>query len=110
MAQQIALEIVEPYPYVEYMKYLPAGSVALAMYVAVMIGGGMLYIDDKQEAFPISIPLPTPYMGSRPFFSRMAALPPSASICSFWSPLASGRWRSRHPCSSARSKSSCARV
>jgi ABC-2 type transport system permease protein len=47
MAQQIALEIVEPYPYVEYMKYLLAGSVALAMYVAVMIGGGMLYIDDK---------------------------------------------------------------
>ena len=47
MAQQIALEIVEPYPYVEYVKYLLAGSVALAMYVAVMIGGGMLYIDDK---------------------------------------------------------------
>jgi ABC-2 type transport system permease protein len=33
------------------MKYLLAGSVALAMYVAVMIGGGMLYIDDKQEAY-----------------------------------------------------------
>jgi hypothetical protein len=47
VAQQIALEIVEPYPYVAYMKYLLAGSVALAMCVAVMIGGGMLYIDDK---------------------------------------------------------------
>jgi len=44
---QISLEIVELYPYVEYMKYLLSGSVALAMYVAVMIGGGMLYIDDK---------------------------------------------------------------
>ena len=44
---QIALEIVELYPYVEYMKYLLAGSITLAMYVAVMIGGGMLYIDDK---------------------------------------------------------------
>jgi ABC-2 type transport system permease protein len=43
----IALETVELYPYVEYMKYLLAGSIALAMYVAVMIGGGMLYIDDK---------------------------------------------------------------
>ncbi len=43
----IALETVELYPYVEYMKYLLAGSVSLAMYVAVMIGGGMLYIDDK---------------------------------------------------------------
>jgi ABC-2 type transport system permease protein len=47
VVQQIALEIVELYPYVEYMKYLLAGSVVLAMYVAVMIGGGMLYIDDK---------------------------------------------------------------
>jgi ABC-2 type transport system permease protein len=47
VVQQIALQIVELYPYVEYMKYLLAGSVALAMYVAVMIGGGMLYIDDK---------------------------------------------------------------
>ena len=44
---KIALEIVELYPYVEYMKYLLAGSITLAMYVAVMIGGGMLYIDDK---------------------------------------------------------------
>ncbi|HZP06846.1 MAG TPA: ABC transporter permease [Terracidiphilus sp.] len=43
----IALEIVELYPYVAYMKYLLSGSVALAMYVSVMIGGGMLYIDDK---------------------------------------------------------------
>jgi ABC-2 type transport system permease protein len=47
VVQQIALRIVELYPYVEYMKYLLSGSIALAMYVAVMIGGGMLYIDDK---------------------------------------------------------------
>jgi ABC-2 type transport system permease protein len=47
VVQQIALKVVELYPYVEYMKYLLAGSIALAMYVAVMIGGGMLYIDDK---------------------------------------------------------------
>jgi ABC-2 type transport system permease protein len=47
VVQQIVLKIVELYPYVEYMKYLLAGSVSLAMYVAVMIGGGMLYIDDK---------------------------------------------------------------
>ena len=43
----IALNIVELYPYVAYMKYLLSGSVALAMYISVMIGGGMLYIDDK---------------------------------------------------------------
>jgi ABC-2 type transport system permease protein len=47
VVQSVALKIVELYPYVEYMKYLLSGSVALAMYVAVMIGGGMLYIDDK---------------------------------------------------------------
>jgi ABC-2 type transport system permease protein len=42
-----ALDIVELYPYVEYMKYLLPGSITLAMFVSVMIGGGMLYIDDK---------------------------------------------------------------
>ena len=47
MVKNIALQIVELYPYVEYMKYLLSGSIALAMYISVMIGGGMLYIDDK---------------------------------------------------------------
>jgi hypothetical protein len=37
IARQIAVEIVEIYPYVEYMKYLLDGSVALAMCVAVML-------------------------------------------------------------------------
>src|SRR5207253_10158302 len=45
--QQTALDIVELYPYIEYMKYLLPGSITLAMFVSVMIGGGMLYIDDK---------------------------------------------------------------
>jgi len=47
IVKNIAIEIVELYPYVEYMKYLLSGSIALAMYISVMIGGGMLYIDDK---------------------------------------------------------------
>jgi ABC-2 type transport system permease protein len=47
VVQKITLDIVELYPYVEYMKFLLAGSIALAMYISVMIGGGMLYIDDK---------------------------------------------------------------
>jgi ABC-2 type transport system permease protein len=47
MLQQSVLQIVELYPYIEYMKYLLPGSIALAMFVSVMIGGGMLYIDDK---------------------------------------------------------------
>ncbi len=47
VVKQIALEIVELYPYVQYMKYLLSGCIGLAMYISVMIGGGMLYIDDK---------------------------------------------------------------
>ncbi|HEY6446987.1 MAG TPA: ABC transporter permease [Acidobacteriaceae bacterium] len=47
VVQNVTLDIVELYPYVPYMKFLLAGSIALAMYVSVMIGGGMLYIDDK---------------------------------------------------------------
>src|SRR3569833_1817611 len=47
VVKKVALNIVELYPYVEYMKYLLSGSIALAMYISVMIGGGMLYIDDK---------------------------------------------------------------
>jgi len=45
--QKTALDVVELYPYIEYMKYLLPGSITLAMFVSVMIGGGMLYIDDK---------------------------------------------------------------
>ena len=47
LASQIALEIVELYPYVNYLKFLLPACVAMAMYISVMIGGGMLYIDDK---------------------------------------------------------------
>ncbi len=47
LANTIALEIVELYPYVNYMKFLLPATIALAMYISVMIGGGMLYIDDK---------------------------------------------------------------
>ena len=47
LSKTIALEVVELYPYVNYLKYLLPMTVALAMYISVMIGGGMLYIDDK---------------------------------------------------------------
>ena len=47
LLQQTALNIVELYPYIEYMKFLLPGSISLAMFVSAMIGGGMLYIDDK---------------------------------------------------------------
>src|SRR5262245_62838882 len=45
--QQTVLQIVWLYPCIGYMKFLLPGSIALAMFVSVMIGGGMLYIDDK---------------------------------------------------------------
>ena len=47
IVNKIALQSVELYPYVSYMKFLLAGTISLAMYISVMIGGGMLYIDDK---------------------------------------------------------------
>jgi len=47
LLQQTALQIVELYPYIEYMKFLLPGSITLAIFMSVMIGGGMLYIDDK---------------------------------------------------------------
>ncbi len=43
----VSLEVVELYPYVPYIQYLLAGSVVLAIFVAAMIGGGIIYIDDK---------------------------------------------------------------
>src|SRR6202790_1214287 len=45
--QQSVLQIVELYPYIEYMKFLLPGSITLAIFMSVMIGGGMLDIDDK---------------------------------------------------------------
>ena len=47
LANSVAMEIVELYPYVNYLKFLLPATVAMAMYISVMIGGGMLYIDDK---------------------------------------------------------------
>jgi len=44
---QAALDVVEIYPYINYIKYLLPGSMVLAIFVTAMIGGGMLFIDDK---------------------------------------------------------------
>jgi len=46
---QVELNIVEIYPYVEYIKYLLAGSVAMGIFITAMIGGGITYIDDKMR-------------------------------------------------------------
>ena len=43
----IDLQVVEVYPYIEYIKYLLAGSISMAIFVVAMIGGGITFIDDK---------------------------------------------------------------
>lgn len=43
----VQLNTVEIYPYVEYVKYLLAGTIALSVFVVAMIGGGITFIDDK---------------------------------------------------------------
>jgi ABC-2 type transport system permease protein len=47
MTPQATLSVVEIYPYVPYIQYLLAGSIALSIFVTAMIGGGIIYIDDK---------------------------------------------------------------
>jgi ABC-2 type transport system permease protein len=41
------LDVVEIYPYVPYVQYLLPGSVVMSIFMMVMIGGGIIYIDDK---------------------------------------------------------------
>ena len=43
----VTLAVVEIYPYVPYIHYLLPGSIVLAIFVSAMIGGGIIYIDDK---------------------------------------------------------------
>jgi len=45
--QRVALEVVEIFPYVEYVEYLLPGSIALAIFACAVIGGGLIFIDDK---------------------------------------------------------------
>jgi ABC-2 type transport system permease protein len=49
LPENIALNIVEVYPYIEYIKYLLPGSIAMAVFIVSMIGGGITFIDDKSR-------------------------------------------------------------
>ena len=42
-----SLDVVEIYPYVPYVQYLLPGSITMSVFVMVMIGGGIIFIDDK---------------------------------------------------------------
>ena len=43
----VTVAVVEVYPYVPYIQFLLPGSIVLAIFVSAMIGGGIIYIDDK---------------------------------------------------------------
>src|SRR5215212_7037378 len=47
VAGQPTLDVVEVYPYVPYVQYLLPGSVVMSIFMMVMIGGGIIFIDDK---------------------------------------------------------------
>jgi ABC-2 type transport system permease protein len=41
------LDVVEMYPYVPYIQYLLPGTIVMSIFMMVMIGGGIIFIDDK---------------------------------------------------------------
>jgi len=43
----LTLSIVEIYPYVPYIQFLLPGTITLSVFVSAMIGGGIIFIDDK---------------------------------------------------------------
>src|SRR5579862_2450048 len=48
-ASATTLDVVEVYPYVPYIQYLLSGSIVMSIFMMVMIGGGIIFIDDKSR-------------------------------------------------------------
>ena len=47
LSGDVTLDVVEVYPYVPYIQYLLPGSIVMSVFMMVMIGGGIIFIDDK---------------------------------------------------------------
>jgi len=47
ISQVPQLDVVEVYPYVPYVQYLLPGIIVMSIFMMVMIGGGIIFIDDK---------------------------------------------------------------
>jgi ABC-2 type transport system permease protein len=47
MTADATLSTVEIYPYVPYIQFLLPGVIVLSIFVSAMIGGGIIFIDDK---------------------------------------------------------------
>ncbi|HEY4320332.1 MAG TPA: ABC transporter permease [Gemmatimonadales bacterium] len=49
MSAAVTLEPVELYSYIPYMRYMLPGVISLGLFMSVMVGGAIMYLDDKQR-------------------------------------------------------------
>lgn len=47
LVAQVTLDLVELFPYIDYVQYLLPGAITLAIFVCTLVGGGLVYVDDK---------------------------------------------------------------
>jgi ABC-2 type transport system permease protein len=47
VSAQATLDVVEVYAFVPYIQYLLPGSIVISIFMMVMVGGGIIFIDDK---------------------------------------------------------------
>jgi ABC-2 type transport system permease protein len=66
----VSIAAVELYPYVPYMRYMLPGAIALGLFLSEMIGGAILYIDDKQRGVDVGY-LVTPITKSELVIAQM---------------------------------------
>ena len=80
MAAGIVLDTVELYPYVAYIKYLLPGLTTLAIFLSVVFGGVMLYVEDKARGVHEGF-LVTPITGFQMVSGIVLAGTVKAAIC-----------------------------